>query len=98
VTRVPKDDKEVYVRVRRVRTLKGEGESVPAESLEEAMSRVREAIHPNGSTFRQICRVSRLPEGQAMNALSELLRTNELKSIRKGKNTLYVFTQKKSSA
>jgi len=93
VTRVPREDKEVYVRVKRVRTLKGEGESVPAESIEDAMSRVKEAIHPKGSTFRQICRVSKLPEGQAMNALSELLKKNELRSIRKGKNTLYIRLQ-----
>lgn len=90
VTRVPKEDKEVYVRVRRTRTLKINGESIPAESIDEAISRVKEAIHHSGSTFRQICRVSKLPEGQAMNALSEILRKGELKSVRKGKNTVYI--------
>lgn len=89
-TRVPREDKEVYVRVKRVRTLKADSEAIPAESVDEAISRVKEAVHPKGSTFRQICRVSKLPEGQAMNALSEILKRGEMRSIRKGKNTVYI--------
>ena len=90
VTRVPREDKEVYVRVKRMRTLKADSEAMPAEDFDEAISRIKEAIHPKGSTFRQICRVSKLPEGQAMNALSEILKRGELRSIRKGKNTVYI--------
>jgi len=96
-TRITKDGVETYVRVKRMRTLKGEGDLSPAADNEEAMERVKEIIHAKGSTFRQICRVSRLPEGQVMNALSELLKKGELRSIKRGKNTVYIHVSAKKN-
>jgi len=90
VTRVTKGEDELYLRIKRIRTLRGEGELSPAKDAEEARKRVIDAIHAKGSTFRQICKMARLPEGQAMNALSELLKGDAIRSVKRGKNTVYI--------
>ncbi|MDH4123562.1 MAG: hypothetical protein OEV21_05735 [Thermoplasmata archaeon] len=97
VTRTMLGDNEVYARVKKTRTVWEERpESTPATSSIEAEERVLKAIHAKGSTFKRICKISQLPEGQAMNALSELLNKDRVKSIRRGKNTVYIINKPES--
>lgn len=60
----------------------------PPES--EAEKRVIEVIKTKGSTIRQICTDSGLPEEQALNAVSDLMTRGVLKSAKRAKSTVYL--------
>lgn len=89
-TRLTSGDKETYVRIKRTRTLKNPTKPRPAETLDEALERVFESIHHKGSTFQQICRQARLPEGQVLSSLSDLMTSGKLKRVKRGDNTIYL--------
>lgn len=92
VTWLTKDDKEVYVRVapHRAAAIAVEEGLAPAKSKEEAEERVLSALRVRGNTVRQVCQESRLPEGQVMNALADLLKSGRVRSARRGKSTVYL--------
>jgi hypothetical protein len=91
VRRNVKGEKEIYIRA--VRKRGGATPSVditPAKSEAESIQRVLSAIRTKGSTVKQICRDSRLPEGQVMDALAELLKSKRLRSAKRGRGSVYL--------
>lgn len=90
VKRIRKDGENVYVRLKTVIRKKPVQEILPAKSPAEATQRVLSAIRTKGSTVKHICRDARLPENQVMDALAELLKSNRLRSAKRGRGTVYL--------
>lgn len=90
ITWLTKDDKEVYVRIAQKKAERAEEEMLPADSAEQAEQRVLAVIKVKGSTVRQIGRDANLPEGQVMNALSQLLKSEKISSAKRGSATVYI--------
>jgi hypothetical protein len=90
VTWQTKEDKEIYMRILPKKLARPEEEEMPAQTPEQAEERVIANLKLRGSTVKQICRDSRLPEGQVMSALSDLLKKGRIKSAKRGASTVYL--------
>ena len=65
---------------------------VPASNEAEARNRAWEAIVAEGSTDKEILRVSRLPREQLKQALDAFVSQGTVKIVRKGKRDVYIKT------
>jgi len=91
---ITREGNEFYTRAPPHEPEKVEGGQPTAGAEGEAQQRVLEAVLAKGSTFRQICDKSGLPEEQVLNALSELLEKSLLKTGKRGKSTIYLKQKK----
>ena len=91
ITWQTKDDKEIYMRILPKKLARPEEEIMSAQTPEQAEGRVLANIKIRGSTVKQICRDARLPEGQVMSALADLLKSGKAKSAKRGATTVYVL-------
>lgn len=90
VKKLTRARKEIYIRVTKRKAPPPKVVVTPAKSEPEAIQRALSAIRTKGSTVKQICRDSRLPEGQVMNALAELLKSKRLRSVKRGRGMVYL--------
>jgi len=90
VEMISRDGKEVYAQSGKPSKSQREVEVNPAKSEAEAIQRVLAGMRTKGSTMKQLVRDSRLPENQVMDALAELLKTNRLRSVKRGRGTAYL--------
>jgi len=93
VVTATKDGKEIYVLAP-----PHEPEATEEEPLQVLLSgpaedRVLSAVRPKGSSVKQICQDSKLPELQALNAISVLIDRGLIKSGKRGKGTIYLKTE-----
>jgi hypothetical protein len=92
ITWQTKDDKEIYMRILPKKLARIEEEVMPAQTPEQAEGRVLASMKVRGSTVKRICRDARLPEGQVMSALADLLKNGKVKSAKRGATTVYIRT------
>ena len=101
VVKVMKDGKETY-------SLAPPTEPEKAEKAEEelpqplltgpAEDRVYAVIRPKGSSVKQICQDSKLPELQALNAISALIDRGMIKAGKRGKSPIYLKSEKEPAS
>jgi hypothetical protein len=92
---VTRGEAESYVRVPQHEPEELPPIEKPAPAAEsEAEKRVMASIKLKGSTIRQICTDSELPEEQALNAVSDLMNRGLLKSAKRAKSTVYLKINK----
>jgi len=87
---VVKEDKEYYALAPSHKPERAEGAAVPAGAKNEAEDRVLSSIRSKGSTVKQICQDSKMPEEQALNAISDLVSRGMIRSAKRGKSIVYL--------